>query len=336
MTKYIGMDAHSSSCNLCVMDVKGRIMDEVEIATNGRLLINYLRSIGGERHIVFEECEISSWLHELLKPEVKGITVCNPAKNGKYKRNKTDKLDARELANLLRGGFLSGVYHDSSDREKLRSIVSSYQDIVEEGVRLKNRYKSLFRRRGQNVRGKSLYNDESLLEGLDRPDFKFIGRHIYHLLEELEAARQDYLKEMIRLVKKFKESRYIKTIPGFGNIQTAKLISQIVNPGRFANKYKLNGYACLARHKYESGGKEHGSQKIYGNKILKCVYKMSAHSAIRGSNGLRKYYDRLRTKGLNHEKALNSVARKIAAISLALWKKGENYNDKLLADDLIK
>ena len=51
-------------------------------------------------------------------------------------------MDARKLSNLLRGGFLISVYHDGSKREQFRSLMSGYQDLIEEGVRLKNRYKS--------------------------------------------------------------------------------------------------------------------------------------------------------------------------------------------------
>lgn len=336
MNKYIGIDAHSSSCSFCVMDEKGSIVDESQLETNGRILINYLRSFGGERHIALEECEISSWLHSILKPEAEKVIVCNPVVNSQYKKNKTDKLDARHLAKLLRGGFLSEVYHDDSARENLRVIVSAYQNIVEEGVRLKNRYKSLFRRRGQLVRGRTIYNDESLLNDLKRPDFRFVGRQLYLQLEQVETIRQDYLKEMRRLTKKFTEMRYLKSIPGIGDIHAAKIISQVVNPARFENKYKFYGYCGLARHKCMSAGQEHGSAMIHGNKILKCAYKMAAYSALQGTHGLRQYYDRLISKGTEHKHAANAVARKIAAISLTVWRKKEDYNDKILTEDLIK
>ena len=63
------------------------------------------------------------------------------------------------------GGFLISVYHDGSKRERFRSLMSGYQDFIEEGVRLKNRYKSLFRKSGKKVKGESFYNDKSFLEG---------------------------------------------------------------------------------------------------------------------------------------------------------------------------
>jgi transposase len=214
--------------------------------------------------------------------------------------------------------------------------MSGYQDLIEEGVRLKNRYKSLFRRGGNKVRGESLYKDESFLKGLERNDFRFIGRQVYKLLEKMEENRKEYVKEIIRYSKGFKEIRYLKSIPGIGWIQAAKIVSQVIEPNRFANKYKYYSYCGLVRHKRISDGKGYGSEKIWGNRVLKCVYKMAGHSVLRGSSGLREYYDYLRSKGISHDNAYNGVCRKIAAISLTVWRKGEKYNNKQIIGNLIK
>lgn len=336
MTKFIGLDAHSSTCTLNVADEMGREIDNTTIETNGRLLVKYLRGIEGIKKLTFEECELSNWLYEVLRPEVEELIVCNPVANSDYKKVKTDKMDARKLSKLLRGGFLISVYHDGSKREKFRSLMSGYQDLVEEAVRLKNRYKSLFRKGGKKIKGETLYNDESFLEGLKRPDFKFIGTQIYHLLEKMEEGRHEYLKEITRYSRGFKEIKYLKSIPGIGNIQAAKIVSQVIDPKRFANKYKYYSYCGLVRHKRISDGKGYGSEKIWGNRILKCVYKMAGHAALKGNSGLRRYYDCLRLKGISHDNAYNAVCRKIAAISLSVWRKGEKYNDELIAGNLTK
>lgn len=332
--KYIGMDAHSSNCVLSVMDKDGRELDNVSIETNGRLLVNYLRSIEGRKKLTFEECELSHWLYEILKDEADETLVCNPVANRDYKRAKTDKLDARRLANLLRGGFLVSVYHDGSKREQFRVLMSGYQALVDEAVRLKNRYKSLFRKSGQNVKGEAMYNDESLLEGLDRSDLKFVGQRLYSLLTLMEEERQKYVAEIRRINKQFKEIRYLKTMPGIKDIQAAKIVSQVIDPNRFASKYKFYSYCGLARHKRSSAGKDYGSKKIYGNRILKCVYKMVGKSALKGDSGLRRYYDSLKTKGVSDKNAYNAVCRKVAAISLSIMKHHKEYDDHIIDNPL--
>lgn len=332
--KYIGMDAHSSNCVLSVVDKDGTELDNVSVETNGRLLINYIRSIDGRKKLTFEECELSHWLYEILKDEVDEILVCNPVANRDYKRAKTDKLDARRLANLLRGGFLVPVYHDGSEREQFRVLMSGYQALVDEAVRLKNRYKSLFRKDGQMVKGEAMYNDESLLDDLDRSDLKFVGQRLYSLLVPMEEERQKYVTEITKTNKRFKEIRYLKTLPGIADIQAAKIVSQVIDPNRFQSKYKYYSYSGLVRQKRSSAGKDCGGKKIHGNRVLKCVYKMAGKSALSGNNGLRRYYDRLRTKGVSDKNAYNAVCRKIAAISLSIMKHHRRYDDHIIDNPL--
>src|SRR3989344_3991734 len=116
MKNYIGLDAHSSTCTLSVMNEDGQEIDNTTLETNGRLLVSYLRGIKGVKALTFEECELSHWLFGILRPEVDTLLVCNPIANAEYKKAKTDKLDARKLAKLLRGGFLTPVFHDGSGR----------------------------------------------------------------------------------------------------------------------------------------------------------------------------------------------------------------------------
>lgn len=326
--KYIGMDAHSSTCTFSVMNREGVEQDNCTIETNGRLLVRYIRSVEGLKELAFEECELSNWLYTILKDEVEDLIVCNPVANVRYKEAKTDKLDARQLANLLRGGYLKAVYHDGSDRERYRSLMSGYQDLVEGAVQLKNRYKSLFRKEGRRVTGETLYSDESLLNDFKRDDFKFIGTCTYRMLERMEEERQKYVEEIRKENKKFKEIKLLKTLPGIGDIQAAKIVSQVIDPWRFKNKYKYNAYCGLAKYQKKSGGKDYGSIKIHGNRILKCVYKMAGHSGLRGKSGLRKYYDRKLSEGISHYNAYNAVCRIIAAMSLSMWKNNWKYDDK--------
>lgn len=336
MKKYIGLDAHSSTCSFCVMDETGKILDIAKIVTNGRLLVDYIRSVPGKLELTFEECELSSWLYEILKKEVKKVLVCNPVENKQYKKAKTDKLDAMNLANLLRGNFLKEVYHNGSDKEKLRDLMSGYQSLIEDGVRVKNRYKSLFRKEGNRKLGRSMYGDESLLGGLERKDFKFIGKQHFDLIEAMEKSRIAYVKEIQKLGKKHKGIKHLKMVSGIADINAAKIIAQVIDPHRFSTKYKYYSYCGLVRHRQISGEKVYGDKRIWGNRVLKSVYKTAAETAIKGTSEFRQYYDHLRGKGISHKNAKNAVARKIAAVTLAILKKGEKYRKEMIISTFEK
>lgn len=314
-TKYIGIDAHSSTCTLCVMDAQGVELDHKTIMTNGRLLIDYVKSLGDHLVIAFEECDLSCWLYDILRKYAKEIVVCHPAANAEYKRAKTDKLDAWSLANLLRGGFLHPVFHDGSEREKFRVVVSNYEDVVKEMVRTKNRFNTIERRA-------RLWNNKTFQEHA-----AFIQERLSLQLEQYIETRDEYQRKLTASVKRFKEGKYIMSIPGLGPIQTARIIAQVVDPHRFKNKYKFFAYCGLVRHPRISNNRSYGTTRIWGNRTLKCVFKMAAHSAIKGQNALRTYYDTLRSKGLSDKDAANAVARKIATLTLALWRNQQYFNE---------
>ncbi len=214
--------------------------------------------------------------------------------------------------------------------------MSGYQHLVNENVRIKNQYKSLFRRSGIKIEGEAVYKNRGLLEKIERPDFRFIGIQLHYLLSRMEESIELYQQQILHSRKHFKEIENLMTIPGIGCIQAAKIISQVINPNRFADKYKYFSYCGLVRHKRESGQKRYGTQKIWGNRTLKCVYKMAGHQAIKGTSALRKYYDYLRSKGISDDKAYNAVCRKIAAISLSIWRNNTKYDDNIISGSLIK
>lgn len=320
--KYIGLDAHSSTCSFCVIDPRGTEIDNKTIVTNGRLLVDYIQSLGGKIVLAFEECDLSCWLFDILHKHVHKIVVCNPAQNAQYKRAKTDKLDARNLAELLRGGFLKPVFHDASQREKLRMLVSSYQDNVQEVVRIKNRLRTIKRRAG-------LYSKkESPVHAL------FIQEQLSSQLEQLSIAQKEYKKQISRQAQQFKETKNLISIPGIGYIQAAKIIAQVIDPKRFKNKYKFFAYCALVKHPRISAQRKYGSTRIWGNRMLKCVFKMAAHSAIKGQNALSALYKHLRDKGISDFNARNAVARKIAVLTLTLWRNNQLLNDQIILNSL--
>jgi len=329
-TKYIGLDAHSSTCTFCVTSSTGVELDMTTLTTNGRMLHDYLKGIEGKKILTFEECDLSSWLSTILKESVHKIIVCNPVFNKQYKRAKTDKLDARNLAGLLRGGFLREVYHDGSCQEDLRILVSSYQDVINNIVGLKNRYKALYRRSNVRVNKMNIYTDDQYYKKLPKKNLRFAAKNTLDHLNILEKIRQEYAEEITSQLKSFPESKYLKSIPGIKNIQAAKIIAQVIEPRRFKNKHQFYSYCGLVKHQQISANRCYGSRRAWGNRMLKCVYKMAAQSAVKGNSALRTYYDSLRAKGASDKNPRNAVARKIAAISLSLWRNHKKYDDSMI------
>jgi transposase len=335
--KYIGLDAHISSCTFHVLDADGKSLDGQETATTGSKLVSYLRGISGEKTLCFEETNLARWLYAILKKEVDHVVVCDPVMNHLMSQGpKNDKVDAKKLAQLVRGGFVNPVFHSGDEREEFRDLVGGYDDLIRDFVRLKNRYKALFRSQGVRRTGGDFYEEKSFLKDLQKRPARFVGKGLYETIVFFEERRKEYVSELQKQSRKFPEIRLLKTIPGIGVIHACKIVAAVVSPDRFQNKYKFFSYCGLVKHQQESGGRSYGLRTAHSNRTLKGVFRMAGHTVVRGKSALRKEYDRMMSKGISSHAAYNAVCRRIAALSLILWKNGEKYKDDYVKDSSKK
>jgi hypothetical protein len=97
--KYIGMDVHQATISVAVMDGKGKLIMECILETKADTILEFLRGLRGTVSVTFEEGTSAAWLHDLLKPHVAHLVVCDPRKNALLKDgSKSDRIDARKLA----------------------------------------------------------------------------------------------------------------------------------------------------------------------------------------------------------------------------------------------
>ena len=106
--KYIGMDVHQATISVAVMDSSGKLIMECILETKAATILEFIDGLRGTLSVTFEEGTSAAWLHDLLKPHVAHLVVCDPRKNALLKDgSKSDRIDARKLAELLRGNQLS-------------------------------------------------------------------------------------------------------------------------------------------------------------------------------------------------------------------------------------
>jgi hypothetical protein len=110
--KYIGMDVHKEAIVIAVLNGSGKLVMEIILETKASSILQFLHGLQGELHVTWEEGTWAAWLYDLLQPQVQEVVVCNPRRNAFLKEgSKSDKVDARKLADLLRTGMLRPVYH---------------------------------------------------------------------------------------------------------------------------------------------------------------------------------------------------------------------------------
>src|SRR6202166_3824896 len=129
-TKYIGMDVHKEATTVAVMNAAGKLVMESIVETKAATIVQFLEGLRGELYVTFEEGTWAAWLYDLLKPHVTKVVVCNPRKNALLKvGNKSDRIDPKKLAELLRNGSLSAVYHGENGVRTLKELARSYLTI---------------------------------------------------------------------------------------------------------------------------------------------------------------------------------------------------------------
>jgi transposase len=142
--KYIGLDVHQATISVAVLDSAGKLVMEAILETNAETILQFMRGLRGSVHVTFEEGTSAAWLHDLLKPHVTQVLVCDPRKNALLKAgNKNDRIDARKLAELLYLNKLNPVYHGEAGVRTLKELARSYLTITRDLTRVMSRLKAI-------------------------------------------------------------------------------------------------------------------------------------------------------------------------------------------------
>jgi len=110
--KYIGVDVHEATISAAVMNAEGKLLMQCVLETKAATILEFVQGLRGTLAMTFEEGTLAAWLHDLLKPHVSRLVVCDPRKNALMRDgNQNDRGDARNLAELLRTHQVKAVYH---------------------------------------------------------------------------------------------------------------------------------------------------------------------------------------------------------------------------------
>jgi transposase len=346
--KYIGLDVHKESISIAVMNSAGKIVMECVIETKASTILQFIHGLRGELHVTFEEGTWAAWLYDLLKPHVTGLVVCNPRKTALLKDgSKSDQIDAHKLAELLRLNNLQPVYHGENGIRTLRELARSYLTITKDLTRVMNRLKALYRSWAIPCAGTEVYAPRHRSEWLGKISQAGVHRRAefyYQQLDALLPLRQLVRRDLLVESKKHKAWKLLRGIPGIGPIRAALLIALMQTPNRFRTKRQLWNYSGLGLETRDSAqycaveGQLRRSKKsvtVRGlnkdhNHDLKDIFKGAAMRASTAAGPLHDFYAALLAKGRKPTMAQLTLARKIAAITLIVWKKEVRFDAKYL------
>jgi len=343
--KYVGMDVHKAITVIAVLNEQGQLESLTKIKTKADNFRDYFRGLSGTILLVLEEGCWSAWLYQLLKPLVNLVAVCETRHNKLIGAgNKSDEQDAEILARLLRLGELKTVYKGDGQQQELRALFRAYDNLVEDATRLQNRLKSIYRGQGIDCSGHHLLRQDQRQDWLAKLPSAALRFRAESLLKELDLVQELRKEAKTRFLAECKPAAdyaLLLSLPGIGPVRAASLMAIVLRPERFRTKRQFWPYCGFAVVTHSSadyleiGGRIVKQQKKAATRGLnrnhhpglKAIFKGAALSALR-EQAWRAYYDGLVAHGTKPELARISVARKLAAITLAVWQRGEQYDPK--------
>jgi transposase len=346
--KYIGMDVHKEAISIAVLSSSGKLVMECTIETKASSLLQFFQGLRGSLHVTFEEGTWAAWLYDLLKPHVTKLVVCNPRRNALLKEgSKSDRIDARKLAELLRSNLLRPVYHGEHGLRTLKELARSYLTISKDLERVMSRLKALYRSWGIPCTGKRVYAPRYRPEWLGKIQEAGVRRRAEFYYQQFDAwrsLRQEVRHELLAEANKHSATKLLREIPFIGPIRTALIIAILQTPHRFRTKRQLWTYSGFgvethgsAEHRYVEGELQRSKKPVSirglnrnHNHDLKNLFKSAATVAAAKPGPFQEFYDALVAKGIKPEMARLTLARKIAAITLTVWKKGVSFDAKYL------
>ena len=332
---FIGLDAHGSFCELAVTTAKGKVVGRVRCQTAIASLRPLIEKVPAPRHLVFEEGPLANWLYRNLKECVTSLTVAEPRRNRLIccEGDKDDPVDAENLAQLLRGGYIKPVHQTETLAETVfKQLVAQYHRRVRRRVVAGQQLSALLKQHGVMARARHFTKTEDragLLKQL--PADRLLLEMVTTSWTEYDALRtcEDTWRQ--RLVKWAKQDetvvRFVE-LPGVSWIRASTLRVYLDTPWRFRSKKALWKYLGIGLDRRTSGdGPEMLSVPKRTHRLLKSTILGAAMSAIaQGDNPFADQHRRWLDHGLSPKMAKRNVARSLSATLWGMWKSDTVYH----------
>ena len=247
--RVIGMDIHQSFAQTAILE-DGQFPKELRVDLTHDRIVRFAKTLNLDDEVVIEATGNSSALERLLRPHVKRVFVANPrlVRAIAYARVKTDKIDARVLAQLQASGFLPDVWIADDDTQRRRRQTTERLGVLEQAVRTKGRIHSILHanlipKYSGHLFGKA---GKKWLASLPLPeDERTILARLVDELERITAQLAELDKAIASESLEDPRAVRLMTIPGIGPIVASTVLASIGDISRFPTPEKLSSYFGL-------------------------------------------------------------------------------------------
>src|SRR5258708_25869138 len=253
-TKYIGMDLHTESISMAVRNSVGKVVMESVIETKASMILQFIEGLRGDLHVTFEEGSSAARRSDLLNVHVAPLGVCNPRTTALLKvGNKSERIDARKLSELLRGNQLPPVYHGEHGLRALKELVRSYLTISKDLARVMTRVKALYRSWGIPCSGTQIYSQlhrVTWLSKISEPGVRLPAAFYFQQLDALRTLRQEVRQQFLAQSHKHSAWKRLCGIPSIGPSRATVALGVLQTPHPSRPKpqlWRISGFAIETR-----------------------------------------------------------------------------------------
>lgn len=337
---FAALDVSQEKTAICVVAADGTIIAEAKVATCPDAITQWLASWRESLEKVgFETGPLAVWLWNALTARELPV-VCIDARhaNGVLKMmpNKTDRHDARGLAQIMRTGWFKAVHIKEHDAYVVRALLTARDALVGIRVRLENEISGLLKTFGIMF-GKRIGGFMRRAEEVIAEDLK-VAPELQPIFETLVSARRAILERIRKLdtqvraaARRDRTVRLFMTAPGVGPITALAIASAFDDPARFRRSSSAGAYLGLTPRRYESGEVSYnGRLSKRGDRMTRTYLYEAANSVItrnRKGSALREWAVGI-AKRTGPSKARVALARKLAVILHAMWRTGSAYEER--------
>jgi transposase len=333
MEHFAGLDVSVKETSVCVVDDVGKIVREVKVASEPEALLTVLKNpIYCFRRIGLEAGPLSQWLFSALA-EAELPVVCVETRHMqavlKAQINKTDRNDARGIAQMMRVGLYRPVHVKTLRSQKLRMLLTHRKLLQSKAIAIDNDLRGTLRNFGLKVGMVGTVRFEARIRELvdDLPDLVALIEPLLIVRRTLREQVVILHRRLMAVVRDDEVCRRLMTIPGVGPVVSLTYRATVDVPARFRKSKSVGAVFGLTCSRYQSGEVDwSGKISRCGDEMMRTMLYEAAQSMLRSKkwSWLKAWAMQIaRRRGI--KKAIVALARRLAVIMHRIWVDGTEF-----------
>ena len=334
MEYYAGIDVSLEQSSVCIVDKGGKIVREAKVASEPDALAAFLRGLGlALTRVGLEAGPLSQWLHAGLSAA--GLpTVLLETRHVKAALSamtvKTDRKDARGIAQLLRMGWYRPVHCKSPPSQDVRALLTARKLLLGKVIDVELGIRGLLRgfglKMGPVSTGRFAARVRELAAG--QPMLEEVTEAMLRARDSLRAEVNALHRKVLEIVRADEVCHRLMTVPGVGALTALTFKAAVDDPGRFTSSKAVGPHFGLTPKKYQSGETDiTGAITKTGDAMVRGALYEAAQvmlTRVKGFSALKRWaVDVAKRRGMMRAKV--ALARKLATVLHRMWVDGTDF-----------